>query len=157
MKMHWADLAAVTAVAVAACAASGWLVLRKLGRAESLRHREFERQLSSLDDAVRALETRLSELHSSAPQPLDVETAAGAEDFAGEDPSGEAVAPEIQAAVAAAAVAVAGLGARIRSLRAVEPNAGVSAWTQQGRFIVQNSHNIRPERQSSRTAPEREA
>jgi hypothetical protein len=155
--MDWADLTAVMTMVVAACAASGWLVLRKLGRVERERQLKFERQLSTLDDAVRALETRLSELHSSASPSHAVETAEPAEDGVGEDSSGEAVVPEIRAAVAAAVVAVAGPGARLRSLRAVEPNAGVSAWTQQGRSIVQSSHNIRPERQSSRTAPERES
>jgi hypothetical protein len=154
--MQWADLAAVLAMVVAACAASSWMVMRKLGRAERERQREFERQLSQLDEAVRVLETRLSELHS-APPPLAADEAAAMEDATGETQSGEAVAAEIQAVVAAAAVAVAGPGARVRSLRPLEPNAGVSAWTQQGRMIVQSSHNIRPERQSSRTAPEREA
>jgi len=53
------------------------------------------------------------------------------------------VAPEIQVAIAAAAVALLGKSARIRAARRVPSQDVVSPWTQQGRVIVQSSHNLR--------------
>ncbi len=149
MKLTWVELAAIFVMAIAAGAASAWLVLRKLGGAAERREREFDLRVAALDEAVRAFELRLDKENSSAAL-LSVSMEAA------EEPA-EAAAPEIQAAIAAAAVAAAGPGARIRSIRSLEPNPGVSPWTQQGRLIVQSSHNLRPQRQVSPTAPEREA
>lgn len=56
----------------------------------------------------------------------------------------EKIAPEIRVAIAAAAIAVLGRNARVRSAKAVRDH--VSPWTQQGRAIVQASHNLRSKR-----------
>lgn len=55
----------------------------------------------------------------------------------------EEVAPEIQAAIAAATIAIFGNHARVRAARRVPSQDVVSPWTQQGRVIVQASHNLR--------------
>jgi hypothetical protein len=55
----------------------------------------------------------------------------------------EEIAPEIQAAIAAAAMATLGNHARVRAARRVPSRDVVSPWTQQGRVIVQSSHNLR--------------
>jgi hypothetical protein len=55
--------------------------------------------------------------------------------------------PEIVAALTAAATAFLGKKARVRSAQLLpgeQENAG--AWAQQGRVIVQTSHNMRPRR-----------
>jgi hypothetical protein len=51
--------------------------------------------------------------------------------------------PEINVAIAAAAIAVLGKHARVRSARRVPSSDAVSPYTQQGRVIVQSSHNLR--------------
>ena len=53
------------------------------------------------------------------------------------------VPPEIQAAIAAAAIALLGRNARIHDARVATPRNTVSPWTQQGRVLVQASHNFR--------------
>lgn len=160
MSINWADLAMIAAMVAAGCGVSAWLLLGRLERASGKRNQELERQLGALDDAVRAVETRLGEMHSSAVQRIAAEAEAEpmSESIEEQPLAGEPVAPEIQAAIAAAAVAVAGPGARIRSLRSLDAHPGASAWSQQGRMIVQSSHNVRPERVArGRGAPEREA
>jgi hypothetical protein len=54
---------------------------------------------------------------------------------------------ELMAAVTAVAAAIADRKARVQSIREVyaEPDAG-SAWSQQGRVVVQSSHNLSPRR-----------
>ena len=49
----------------------------------------------------------------------------------------------IQAAIAAAAIAALGNHARVWSARTIPSSDVVSPWTQQGRVIVQSSHNLR--------------
>jgi peptidoglycan hydrolase CwlO-like protein len=54
---------------------------------------------------------------------------------------------ELLAAVTAAAAAIADRKARIRSIQQVHPEPeATSAWSQQGRVVVQSSHNIGPHR-----------
>ena len=56
-------------------------------------------------------------------------------------PAKEEITPEILAIVAAAVAQFVGAGARIRSTRMV-PMAEGNAWAQQGRVIIQASHNL---------------
>jgi hypothetical protein len=55
---------------------------------------------------------------------------------------GAVISAEMQAVIAAAAVACAGRGARVRGLTLVG-TSHASAWSQQGRMLVQSSHNVR--------------
>jgi hypothetical protein len=56
-------------------------------------------------------------------------------------PAREEITPEILAIIAAAVAQFVGAGARIRSTRMV-PMAEGNAWAQQGRVIIQASHNL---------------
>jgi hypothetical protein len=64
-----------------------------------------------------------------------------------EEPAGDPkkpIKPEIMAAITAAATAFLGKNARIRSARTVPAEQdGAGAWAQQGRVVVQTSHNLR--------------
>lgn len=110
------------------------------------RQRELESQAGSLDDAVRMIEARLAEMQSatSASELVDAEVEAAAE--MGDAPAEEAIQsiePEIQAAIAAAAAVAVGPHARVRSATFVKPLEDASPWSQQGRVLVQTSHNLR--------------
>lgn len=56
-------------------------------------------------------------------------------------PAKEEITPEILAIIAAAVAQFVGAGARIRSTRMI-PVAEGNAWAQQGRVIIQASHNL---------------
>lgn len=54
---------------------------------------------------------------------------------------------DLLAAITAAAAAVADRKSRIRSIQQVQPESeSANAWSQQGRVVVQSSHNIGPHR-----------
>ena len=101
-------------------------------------------QLGALDDAIRALETRLTEhqlIGTPAATALE-QTLVHAEDVGEQEieESGE-IAPEIQAAIAAATVAALGPDAIVQSVK-----PALSPWSQQGRVMVQGGHNLRVRR-----------
>jgi hypothetical protein len=132
------DLALASAFVATSFAIAGFALLRKLRKTVA----DNRRQVSSLTESVQALETRLVQLSSNAePQP---ELAASALQPA--QPEMECISSEIQAVITAAAVALFGQKARLRSARLLSSQAGVSSWSQQGRVIVQTSHNLRPKR-----------
>jgi len=54
----------------------------------------------------------------------------------------EEVTPEILAIITAAIAQFIGAGARIRSTRLLTSPGGISPWAQQGRVIIQASHNL---------------
>ena len=66
MTMHWTDLILVLVFVAVGCAAGYLLLLRKLKQMVAERQLKIADQLAALDDAIRALETRLAEQHSSA-------------------------------------------------------------------------------------------
>ena len=156
MTLHWADLVWMVAVLVAGCTASYVLATRRAQTAIAASQREMERRLQALTEAVMMQEPGLA----VAVPPTD---ALNTDEMEGEpapafqgrplpqmeartdgDASGsEEVAPEIQAAIAAATVAIFGNHARVRAARRVPSQDVVSPWTQQGRVIVQGSHNLR--------------
>jgi phosphate uptake regulator len=141
--MHWADLILILALVGAACAISYLLLVRRISQIVTARHLKIADQLASLDEAIRALETRLSEHHAAS------ELIAGAQSVAGRSPlddtqeteESEVVAPDIHAVIAASAVAALGQGVQIRSMK-----PATSSWSQQGRVLVQASHNARARR-----------
>ena len=102
-------------------------------------------QLGALDDAIRALETRLTEhqlIGTPAAAAALEQTLVHAEDVGEQEieESGE-IAPEIQAAIAAATVAALGPDAIVKSVK-----PALSPWSQQGRVMVQGGHNLRVRR-----------
>lgn len=146
MTLHWADLAWTLAIVIAGCAASYFLLLRRLEQTASEDRRAMEGRLRALTEAVAMLDARLAE-PGSASDALDAgeiesEGIAGiaAKPVVKEEQS---IAPEIQVAIAAAAVALLGRSARVRSARMIAPHDVVSPWSQQGRVSVQASHNLR--------------
>lgn len=142
--MHWTDLAIMTALVGAGCVAVYAGLSRALRRAVAARQRESERQISAMATTVKALQARVAELgrlHAVHTQEGDFATVAPGNDDAGRKK--EPMKPEIVAALTAAATAFLGRKARVRAARQLaDESAG--AWAQQGRVIVQTSHNLRP-------------
>jgi hypothetical protein len=146
----------MAAIVVAGCASSYLLAMRRARRAIAASHREMERRLQALTEAVTMQEPGLA-------VPVPPNDSLDANEMGGEpiavmqgrplppieiqkEPAvaeSDQIAPEIQAAIAAAAIATLGNHARVREARRVPSQDVVSPWTQQGRVIVQASHNLR--------------
>lgn len=143
MKLHWVELATITALAGAGCIAIYAGFSRVLRRAVAARQRETERQLSAMATTVKALQARVAELGRQQEAPArqgDFSVVAPDHNDAGR--KNEPMKPEIVAALTAAATTFLGKKARIRSAHQLaDESAG--AWAQQGRVIVQTSHNLR--------------
>jgi len=143
VKLHWTDWAVVTVLAAAGCAAIYAGLMRAMRRAATERQRETERQMNALATTVKALQARVAELSRlQATQEGEVASVTAVESEASRKK--EPMKPEIVAALTAAATAFLGKKARIRSAHlvpAAQDSAG--AWAQQGRVIVQTSHNLR--------------
>ena len=156
MTISWADIAGMAAIVIAGCVGSHLLVMRKVRKAMAENHREMERRLQALTEALAmreggdaeavvstdALDAREIEAEPRAqvqgrPLPrLEIGNRSARRDD-------DEIAPEIQAAIAATAIALLGNHARVRAARRVPSQDVVSPWTQQGRVIVQSSHNLR--------------
>ena len=156
MTLNWADLAVLLAVVVAGCGVGYFLLLSRLRRMLAKNQREMEHRLAALTEAVLAGMPASPESATDAltAAEIDLDTVAVHAATPKQDPQAsgehtqvieqqEAISPEIQAAIAAAAVAALGNHARVRSARQVPSSDVVSPWTQQGRVIVQSSHNLR--------------
>ena len=138
MKLHWMDLALASAFVTASFAIAGFALLRKMRQTVA----GHKREVAEYQESVQALESRLAEF-SSNPEPQP-EPAASALEPA--QPKKESVSSEIQAVLTAAAVALFGKKVRLHSAHLLSSQAGVSQWSQQGRVIVQTSHNPRSRR-----------
>lgn len=136
MTLHAADLALIIMVVVLGCAVSYALLVRKLRQIIAARDLKIADQLGALDAAIQALETRLSE-HGDSQSAGDI-AAELAETEREPRAEGESIAGEIKAVIAAAASAVLGKHAAVKSVRSVP-----TPWSQQGRVLVQGSHNLR--------------
>ena len=139
----------MTVIAGAGCVAIYAALERAMRRAVRERQRDTERQLNAMATTMKALQARvaeLSRLQAAQVQECEVVALSAAAENAGE-PKPAPVKPEIVVALTAAATAFLGKKARVRSaqlLPSAQDNAG--AWAQQGRVIVQTSHNMRPTR-----------
>jgi hypothetical protein len=125
------------------------LLLWKLRSLLKERQLKTADQIGALDDAIRALETRLSE-HQQSPGTeasralagsAAADPAAADDDRADLSEEGSEIPADIQVAVAAATVVALGPSAVVQSVTAV-----TSPWTQQGRVLVQGGHNLRVRR-----------
>lgn len=147
MKLQWTELAAVTVLVGAGCAAIYAGLARAMRRAMRERQRQMERRLDAMATTVKALQARIVELDrlqaARAPEITVTPISKLAEKESGRKKEG--VKPEIVVALTAAATAFLGKKARIRSAHLLpsEPDSA-GAWAQQGRVIVQTSHNLRP-------------
>jgi hypothetical protein len=139
--MHWPDLILTLLFAGAGCAGGYLLLLYRLRRMVTERNLKIADQIASLDDAIRALETRLAEHHAATELIEAAQLVADSDPKDEEQDEKEEVAPDIQAVIAAAAVATLGQDVHIRSIK-----PATSSWSQQGRVLVQGSHNARAHR-----------
>lgn len=140
MTMHWADLILMLMFVGAGCASSYLLLLRKIRRIVTERDLKIADQVGALDDAIRAIETRLTE-HHAATELIEAAQLSSLKDESRDEVESEVIAPDIQAVIAAAAVAALGQDIHIRSMK-----PATSSWSQQGRVLVQGSHNARARR-----------
>ena len=140
MTMHWADLILMLMFVGAGCASSYLLLLRKIRRIVTERDLKIADQVGALDDAIRAIETRLTE-HHAATELIEAAQLSSLKDETRDEVESEVIAPDIQAVIAAAAVAALGQDIHIRSMK-----PATSSWSQQGRVLVQGSHNARARR-----------
>ena len=155
MALHWADLGLVMVIVVAGFAATHFLLLRKVRQVVSESQREMERRLTALTEAIITHEPRRADFIASTDtldaQEIETESAAVMREKLiarvhidqGPVRTEEEISPGIQVAIAAAAVALLGKNARIHAARRIPSRDVVSPWTQQGRVIVQSSHNLR--------------
>jgi hypothetical protein len=136
---HLVDLTLILIFVGAGCTVSYLLFLRKIRLIATERDLKIADQLGALDNAIRVLETRLSEQHPASEL---IQTAQLIADSSPRDEAqDEMIAPDIQAVIAAAAVAALAKDAHIRSMK-----PATSSWSQQGRVLVQGSHNARARR-----------
>ena len=144
MTLHGADLVLMMTLVAAGCALSYLLLLRRIRQVVTERNLKIAGQLAALDDAIRSLETRLAEHHAASDlieATLGMEAAAREHDEIQDAEESEVITPDIQAVIAAAAVATLGQDVHIRSMK-----PATSSWSQQGRVLVQGSHNARARR-----------
>ena len=143
MKLHWTDLATVTVLVGLGCAAIYAGLTRALRRAVAEKQRETDRQMNAMATTMRALQGRVAELgrlQAEQTNEDDFAVVTAAENDSGKKK--DSMKPEIVVALTAAATAFLGKKARIRSAQQLaDESAG--AWAQQGRVIVQTSHNLR--------------
>jgi len=147
MKLHGTDWAVVTVIAGAGCVAIYAGLERVLRLAVRERQCDADRQLNAMATTVKALQARVAELSRlQAARVPEAEAAVIATAAETADHAKQAqTKPEIVAVLTAAATAFLGKKARVRSAQLL-PNTqqdSAGAWAQQGRMIVQTSHNPR--------------
>jgi len=140
VRLNGTDWAVLTALVAAGCAMIYAGLARAMRRALAERQSGVDRQLNALATTVKALEARVAELGRLQAARMEREEALNA--AAEHEPKPK---HEIMATIAAAATAFLGKKARIRSVQALPTDQdSAGAWAQQGRVIVQTSHNLRP-------------
>lgn len=146
MKVHLTDLAIVTVLVGAACAAIYAGLSRALRHAVEEREKQMDRQINAIATTVKALQGRvaeLSRLQVESAQQVENEESAAAEDTAPTATDKAPLEPETLVTLAAAATAFLGTKPRVFSVRPTATDENATAWAQQGRVIVQTSHNLR--------------
>lgn len=146
MKLHGTDWAVMAVIAGVGCVAIYAGLERVLRRAVRERQRDMERKLNAMATTVKALQARvaeLSRLQTARVVAGEVAVIAAAAETASQ-PKQAKTKPEIVAALTAAATVFLGKKARVRSAQPLnDPQDSAGAWAQQGRVIVQTSHNLR--------------
>lgn len=130
---------AIAGVVVGAVCAALLLALRRAID----RRQAADRQLAALSATVKTLQSRVAELSRRTPPEHEIEPISVVAENSPE--------PKTLAILAAAATAFLGKTAHIRSVSSIPgATADVSPWSQQGRVIVQTSHNLRGANQEGR-------
>ena len=132
---------------VAASALAYTLSQRAFRRSLSELEDKTNRQLNLLSDAAKSLEAEFAQLRKSVP----AESTAAAAPAPSPQPRAVAaeeaqeITPDTLVVLAAAVTAFLGKKVHIRSAKMLQsPYEIVNPWAQQGRVIVQASHNLRP-------------
>jgi methylmalonyl-CoA carboxyltransferase 12S subunit len=132
-------------VAVAACALGYRFSQRAFRRYLGELEAKTSRQLSALSETVKRLEAEIAQLRNSA----SAKSAAPAVPVSSPQPAAipagqrQEITPETLVVLAAAVTAFLGKKVRIRSAKMLQsPYEIVNPWAQQGRAIVQASHNL---------------
>jgi hypothetical protein len=149
VTVGWAAAVVIAGLVAVLSAGLCFAALRRVEGRFALMEAALRDQVETLDDAVRMVEARVAESLSPTAgnaTTLDQSSADEEAEFLRGESVDAAIAPEIQAAIAAAAVVVAGPNARVRSMQLSKAREDASAWSQQGRVLVQSSHNMRPSR-----------
>ncbi|MBS1804189.1 MAG: hypothetical protein JST28_12545 [Acidobacteria bacterium] len=149
MTLHGIDLIVVAVMIAGGFSICYLLVARNLRAILGDRNMKVADHIGKLDDAIRALETRLAEHQSrgvSLEQARKISEVQVSPSKSGEfadhrSEEDSEIAPEIHAVIAAAAVAAVGPNAVVNSVKSAP-----SPWTQQGRVLVQGGHNLRVQR-----------
>lgn len=140
----------VVALVILGCLLTYFYSRRIFRRATAEAHRKTQAEVKVLQRAVEALEARIEELSKRAAVPVTVPLSAeaGALPDAQQGkvtpfPSKEGVSPEVVVMIAAAVTTFLGKKVRIHSAKRLQsPYEIVNPWAQQGRVIVQASHNL---------------
>jgi hypothetical protein len=145
VKVHWSDVLLATALAAAGCTFVYIGFLRALRRAVAERHMKFDQSLSALAAEMETLQQRVNTLGSTESKPSPNKADANSSGLA-QTPGGEhgELKPETLAVITAAATTFAGKKVQVRAAQAIPAENAAGAWAQQGRVIVQTSHNQRP-------------
>jgi len=144
VSMHWTDMILILVFVGAGCTVCYLILLHQIRQTVSERHLQIADQLAALDQAIATLEIRLAEHRAAASELIAVKQSIASSNPQDEPRDAEelqALAPDIQAVITAAAVATLGEDVRIRSMK-----PATSSWSQQGRVLVQGSHNARARR-----------
>jgi len=150
VTLNGIDVAVVVVVVSVGSVLTYVRVLGAFRRSVAQLRRETERQLNALTQALNALEAQVAERSpatqagaaSVAAPPAKVEATPAVTTT--EPSQAEEVSAEILVVIAAAVTAFLGKKVRIRSAKQLQsPYEIVNPWSQQGRVIVQASHNLR--------------
>ena len=141
MRMEWSEVGIAALLAGGACAAVYAGVQRSLRRAIAEQQTSTERQIAALSATVKALQARVAELNRLLAE-RSGEVAAMEAAAENAPARNDGMKPEMMAVITAAAATFLGKRAQVRSAQPVQAREQVSAWTQQGRMIVQTSHDL---------------
>ncbi|MGA2350353.1 MAG: hypothetical protein ABSF70_07970 [Terracidiphilus sp.] len=145
MALNLADFVLIAVLVGLGCALSYvglWLMLRQ---SVAEQQATAQSQLSSLTGTLRTLEARITELS----QPVAVSSVIEEEAVTlaakqAVHPGKEEITPEVLVVIAAAVTAFLGKKVRIRSAKMMRSShMDVNPWSQQGRALIQASHNLR--------------
>ncbi len=135
MTLHATDLLLLILIVGAGCSTCYALLVRRLSQITARRDLLIADQLGALDAAIQALETRLAERRNfDSPEQIP----AAPDEQKQRLQEGESIAGEIKAVIAAAATTLLGKRAVVKSI-----HSAPTPWSQQGRLLVQGSHNLR--------------
>lgn len=156
MALNGTDLVIVAGLFVFGCLTTYFCLRRMVTRVTSELQRKTQDELKAVRRTIAVLEARIAELSQTAAVPIAPLTPAltEKEELSSRVQLGtvipfpkrqtkEEVPPEVVVVIAAAVTAFLGKKVRIRSAKRLQtPYEIVNPWAQQGRVIVQASHNL---------------